>query len=332
MRDSAAFRVGRLRIPLQPALLALLAALYIVGLLINRSPTSPPLLSRFSTAATRSITLSVSGRSVVLSKAGSTWSLMLSGKLYPASSQRVASLLASLARLRVSRVASTHRGDWPQFSLDAQHAASLVVDESGGRRIQLFVGSEDSGGGMYARLPGESRVLQVSPSIAAQVVAPPNYWSDLRILPAGLTTASLVAISVQASRFVVGGTSISEHYLLDAGVQGGQTQWVAGGRSVPALDQQKVLAMESELIGLSGDEFASGESEAEAGFARPTATIVLSDESGQSMTLFVGNRSGSRFYVKRADRPYVYLVNEYSLQRAIPTLESLMAVRSRTTG
>ena len=61
----------------------------------------------------------------------------------------------------------------------------------------------------------------------------------------------------------------------------------------------------------------------EAGISSPSAVIAVTDQQGGSWKVIVGKRYGAQFFVKRADEPYIYLVNQWSLHRALPKLSEL---------
>jgi hypothetical protein len=168
-------------------------------------------------------------------------------------------------------------------------------------------------------------VYEVFGSRADYAGSSSGYWSYLKILPSSLTADSLQTISISAHGFSVGGNTVNGGYLLASSVVNGTSKWVAQGKGGASLDQQKVLSLEAEILQMVGDSYAAGVNPGDAGLDNPTARIVVSDQQGGTWSILVGKRYGAQFYVKRSDQPYVYLVNEWTLHRAIPPLNDLEA-------
>ncbi len=303
------------------AVLGVLAALYVVGLLLNRPQTKPVVIPSFKAA---SVTKIEAGKINLRASSGGNWQLEIDGSWYPADSGKVASMLSSLSGLRASRVATSKQSDWASFSVDASSASKLVLSNAGGVVDTLYVGETGSDGGTYVRASRGPAVYEVFTNLADYVASDAAYWSYLKILPKSVSVDSLQTISISAHGFSVGGTTVDQSYLLSSSVVNGKSAWVAGGGSTQ-LDQKKVLSLEGELLQLTGDSFAGAVTPEEAGMSNPLAVIEISDQQGGSWKVIVGKRYGAQFYVKRADEPYIYLVNQWSLHRSLPRLSDLEA-------
>lgn len=308
------------------AVLLVLVLLYLLGFLVGRPSAPARLFPHFTPEGVASISLTKGSAKLELRKGGEGWEVIIDGTPYPANQARAQGILGALRELSVVRLASRSEADWTSFGLDRSSAMRVVARGSHESLADVLTGITDaSGGGLYVRLPGSANVEEVTPQLASYLVLDTSFWSDLKILPASFTVESLQSISVTAHGFSVGGTIVNDRYLLEAGVAGGASRWKLHGELQVNLDQQKVLDMEAELLTMVGEQFAPSVSDSAAGFAAPVARIVLSNQQGDSVTLLVGKRDGSRFYVKRSGSPYVYLVNQYSLQRALPSRSSLEA-------
>lgn len=316
---------SRRRFVLLGAVATVLAALYAIGLLVNRQPAPPVVVPAFRTSLADRI---VAGSAELRKQAGG-WQLAIGSGWYPANASRVDRLLNTLSGLTAERVAARSRAYWPTFRVDRPSASVLAVSAGERRLVDLYVGETSSGGGVFVRDGNGPEVYEVSGRLAGYVSGSSGYWSYLKILPKSLHIDSLQTIAVSAHNFSVGGESVNTSYLLATSVVNGKSAWVVSGDGRVELDQQKVLDLEGEIVDMVGDSFATGKDPRAIGFGHPTATITVSDQQGGKWTLLIGDRYGAQFYLKRRDKPYVYLVNEWTLHRAIPSLSSLTAKVSK---
>lgn len=302
-----------------------LAALYGIGLLVNRQPGPPVVVQAFRTSLPNRI---VAGSAELRKQAGG-WELAIGSGWYPADPTRVDRLLNTLSGLTADRVASRSRTDWPTFRVDRSSGSPLTVFEGRHRLVDLYVGETGAGGGVFVRSGNRPDVYEVSGRLADYVTGASSYWGYLRILPKSLHIDSLETVAVSAHDFSVGGGSVNADYLLVSSVVNGKNAWVVSGDGSATLDQQKVLELEGEIVDMVGDSFVVGKGPGVTGLDNPTAQITVSDQEGGKWTLLIGKRYGAQFYVKRTDKPYVYLVNEWTLHRALPALSSLRATAPR---
>ncbi len=322
---------GSPRIPILSGLLAVLVALYLVGvLLLAPPPTRLPEVARFARSGVDGIEIVRGGTRIELSRDETgRWWQRLGGKRFPADGRRIDRFLLDLRDLTSYRVASTNRADWRRFSVDAPQATRLTL-RRGSRSIELFVGkADDSGIGVYARPQGDDRVFLTDASLASSTELPPSAWSYLKILPGSLGAEAIQEIGIRAASFRMGGEAVAADYLLVSTIRGGAPRWVVHGGSPRPIDPERLLSLESELLSLSGDEFVPGPSA--TGLSSPVAEVLVVDDRGRQWTLDVGARAGQSFYVARSDLPYVYLVNGWTLARIVLPLKALLTpeVRSR---
>lgn len=308
----------RKRTAILSIVLGALVAAYTLGLLVNRPPVPPVVVPTFNVAAANRIQ---AGSITLKRKRSDGWEVAIDGSWYPADAARVERMLAFLSGLKASRIASRSQSDWASFHVNAATALRLNVSGRNGRIVELFVGETGGDGGTYVRSSTSPDVFEVFGNLPDYVGSDTAYWSYLKILPESLTVDSLQTISISAHGFSVGGESVDQSYLLVSSVVRGQNAWTVRGNGAIVLDRQKVLSLEAELIQMVGDGFAA--KTAATGFDKPLAVITITDQQGGKWSIIVGNRHGAQFYVKRADLPYVYLVNEWTLHRAILRLSDL---------
>lgn len=312
----------RTRILTLAGVVVVLAAAYAAGLLLSRPPAVPVVVHPFDAGSVKSV---VAGSVHLRKNAGGAWQVRISGGWYPADSGKVKAMLSTVSGLTASRVASRSKRDWKTFQVDPQEATPLVLSSGTGTLVRLAVGESSSSGGVYVRAGTRMEVYEVSGKLSDFVSGGPTYWSYLRIFPASLSIDSLESISITAHHFSVGGQSVNQSYLLVSSVVGGKSGWVVRGKPGLKLDPQKVLSLEGEIVDMVGDRFVTGTDRAAVGLKKPTAVVTLADQQGKTWSLLVGEHHGSQFYVAVKGQPYIYLVNQWTLHRAIPPLNSLSA-------
>ena len=301
-------------------ILCVLVVMYFSGLLFSRPPQAPTIVPSFTASAVRAVQ---TGSVELRPAAHGAWEVRIEGDWYPADGARINKMLDFLSGLKASRTASRSKADWGSFQVDSASAAHLSVTGLKGNLVDLYVGETGADGGTFVRRAGAQEVYEVFGSLADYADSSAGYWSYLKILPSSLSVDSLQTISISTHGFSVGGNTVNASYLLASSVENGTGRWVAQGKGGASLDQQKVLSLEAEILQMVGDSFAAGVSLGDAGLESPTARIGVSDQQGDTWSILVGKRYGAQFYVKRADKPYIYLVNEWTLHRAIPALGEL---------
>ncbi len=315
----------RRKLVLLTALLCALVVVYLFGRLASPANRAELLLSGFVPNRSSSISIEGPGGSVelALGQEGEWW-ITIEGESFPADRSRVEAFLEAVREERSLRVASRDRGTWGSFSLEPGQATHLLVRDHGRTLVNLYVG-EGVQNGDYVRREGFPEVYETVASLASYLLQAPSFWCSLRIAPEGLSLSNLQTIGVQARDFAVGGRSVTADYLLVSTVKDGKNVWGVQGQPSLRLDPRSLLEVEGELLGLTGDEFVPNPEPTATGLAHPVARILATNVRGGRWVIDVGKRDGSRFYVKREDQPYVYLVNQYTLGRLIRSLSELSA-------
>ena len=250
------------------------------------------------------------------------WWISIEGQRFPADRSKIDAFLQAVRLQRSLRTASRDPATWGSFSLERGQAIHVMVRGRGRTLVDLYVGKGVQGGD-YVRREGSPATYETVTSLSSYLYQAASYWCSLKIAPPGLSLDSLQTIGVRARRFEVGGRSVTADYLLVSTVQGGKTAWTVQGDASYPLDPKRVLEVEAELLGLTGDQFVSHPDPKATGFENPVARVLVSNVEGGRWVIDVGNRDGTRFYVRREDQPYVYLVNQWTLGRLIRSLPEL---------
>ena len=305
------------------AVLCALVLVYLAGRLGSPANRAELLFPGFQPSRSSAVSIAGPAGEVVLSLGPDRrWWIAIEGRRFPADRSKIAAFLEAVHSERSLRIASRDPATWGGFSLERGQAIHVVVRGRGRTLVDLYVG-KGAQGGDYVRREGSPATYETVASLSSYLYQAPSSWCDLKIGPPGLSLESLQTIGVRARKFEVGGKSVTADYLLVSTVRGGKTVWTVHGDASYPLDSKRLLDVEAELLGLTGDQFVSHPDPKATGLENPVARVLVTDVEGGRWVIDVGNRDGSRFYVKREDQPYVYLVNQWTLARLIRSLPEL---------
>lgn len=104
-----------------------------------------------------------------------------------------------------------------------------------------------------------------------------------------------------------------------AAKDGGATpewQLVESSVKVEPFDKTVAGGVVSQLSGWKANDFADDAKPEETGLKSPALSITITLKDGKKQSVLIGNKKGAEdFYVKAGDRPQIYLVKKYALDR-----------------
>jgi hypothetical protein len=102
------------------------------------------------------------------------------------------------------------------------------------------------------------------------------------------------------------------------GDAGGDTEWkvVESSVKVDPLDKTIPAGIVSALYAFKANDFADAAAPGETGLDAPELTIAVGLKGGKKETVLIGKKKGEEdYFVKTADKPQVFLVKKYNLER-----------------
>ena len=292
--------------------LAVLVLLFIIGVVfsperVQARTSAQPLLPGMSSEKVDGIEIRVGGTTAIeLRRGAHGWQT----GAYPASADRVATFLRTVAGLRrTSRVTSgpQHLGE---LGLGSGESRILVLHQAGAADAVLEVGKRGPAGDAdYVRVQGQDQVYLAKGSLFFFLAQKTPSWYELHVLPDDVQGTTIAEITVRGTLETLRGG-----YSLRRPSADKLDQWVVG--ESPA-DRVTAGAMASSLANLEGVDFAV-EKAGQTGSGAGRLDIAVKTFEGKTYALSVtrGPEQG-RVRVTTSWSPWTYVVNEVPLQRAV---------------
>jgi len=302
----------RVRLAAACAALAVLAAVFVLGLLLpeggREARVDEALLLPLSyPAEIVEIQIQRAGGALALRRTEGGWEAREGERVWPASDERVEALAGLLAGLRQGRLVS--RDPARRGELGLEPGSLLVLRRAAGRpELRLRVGARaPSGQEDYAGLEEQEEVYLVQGNLSVLLAQDRAYWLNLYVFPDEVSGDTIARFTVRGQVSAgPGEPPIRGGYTLARAAEG----WTLDGEPADGLAAQ---AMAEALARLEGEELL------EAGEASPAAgglEAAVSTLDGRTYEFQV-RREGERLLLRRSGSPWVYPLNPSLLARAI---------------
>jgi hypothetical protein len=309
----------RVRLAATCAALAVLAAVFVLGLLLPEGGREArvgeaPLLPLSSPAEVVEMQIQRAGGALSLRRTEGGWDAREGERVWPASNERAEALAGLLAGLRQGRLVS--RDPARRGELGLEPGSLLVLRSAAGRpELRLRVGARaPSGQEDYMGLEGQEDVYLVRGNLSVLLAQDRAYWLNLYVFPDEVRGETIARITVRGQVPIAGEPPIRGGYTLARAAKG----WTLDGGPADALAAQ---AMAEALARLEGQELL------EAGETSPGAgglEAAVSTLDGRTYEFRV-RREGERLLLRLSGSPWVYPLNPRLLARAIRSAEELRA-------
>ena len=226
------------------------------------------------------------------------WWIALDERLLPARESRVGEFLQTLGEQQTEARVAVSPAGWPQFGVDEPVSVRLF-DRAGRDVAELSFGRRsDTGRGGYLRFDTGPEVYRVGDAPFFALERSPVFWSDLRLLPPGLTEDRVAGIQIRSDIGDINALSRRFTYRL---VRGSGGEWIVDGPAGPASAQPtRARELITAILALEGSRFAAAE-----------PSVVPVDQAVIDVDLFDGRRF-SLTIEARGDRLWVRSTGEGS--------------------
>lgn len=309
----------RVRLAAACAALAVLAAVFVLGLLLPEGGREARvdealLLPLSSPTEIVEIQIQRAGGALNLRRTEGGWEAREGERVWPASAERAEALAGLLAGLRQGRLVS--RDPARQGELGLEPGSLLVLRRAAGRpELRLRVGARaPSGQEDYAGLEGQEEVYLIRGNLSVLLAQDRAYWLNLYVFPDEVRGETIARFTVRGQVPIAGEPPIRGGYTLARAAEG----WTLDGEPADALAAQ---AMAEALARLEAEELL------EAGEAPPAAgglEAAVTTLDGRTYEFQV-RREGERLLLRLSGSPWVYPLNPRLLARAIRSVEELRA-------
>jgi len=257
-------------------------------------------------------------RAVLVREGDTTWKVESSGG-YPADRGDIKTALDSLAEIEKGVLASHTEQGHVELGVDR----GLLVKAYVGDEVvaELVLGKSGKGGSVYARKAGEKETWLVTNNIKYLFDKDSDEWRDDEIFSIRMDQIDRIILSSTADS----DTTEPQQMILDR--DRGAGEWMlmpADGDTAQKLSKSKADSLARSLINLTARDFEDDVTLEEAGLVNPSRKAEILLESGEKLTLLVGDEKNSFVYVKRPDRDVVFSVYKSSVNNIFKQKEQLL--------
>jgi hydrogenase maturation factor len=243
----------------------------------------------------------------------------------------VKSALELLKGLKQGNPSSQSKANHSRLGVDDK---GLKVNVKAGETTvaDLVVGNQGKNYGTnFARRADSDLVYLVYENLKTALDKKAGAWRDKSVFKEKLENISQVRLTTWPE--AEGGTAKKadpETMIIRREKEAGDWVLVVSGDTVEKLDRSKTDAAVRNLVTLTASDFADDTSPAEAGLDPPQKKAEFTLKNGEALTLLVGEKDDSRFFVKRPDREVVQKVYQYNINNIFKDREELMPLPGET--
>lgn len=247
-------------------------------------------------AKVRAISIKRAAETISLAKEGDLWR-MTEPQLVAADANEVEGLISTIQGLEVGDVATESAAKLSEYGLEPpQQTISLEAD--GGAKTELLIGDKaPAESGLFAKLPGASRVFTIPAYLATTLDKKPFDLRDRDLLH--VKRDDVTALSI---------TGPQGAYALAKGEKGGW-RFTAPSRTLAAPWSVDGLLGTLEALRMESVAAEDGRKLDAFGLAKPARTISVTLRAGTVKTLALGNATpDKKYYAKEASGVVVAVI------------------------
>ena len=240
-------------------------------------------------------------------KAENEWFVRIDENVvYPASTVRVKSLIASVFDVTKYKLLGRGEKYWEELELEPNRADTVEVIKDGQSMFILYVGQEGPGGkGDYVRSSLSDEIFLTDATMQRHFGQDPRYWFNMRLFPEGYTGDDIFSIT-----FI--DMNSNDKLSIKREKQGKQGKWLNLVEGGPVPEGKVADALADNLALLEAVNFVNG--------AELTPNVIMELDTGKLGHLTIDCQKivdeGQYVYLlkKRGDS-YMYLIQEDKLKR-----------------
>jgi len=228
---------------------------------------------------------------------------------YAADKDAAKQVFEAFTKLEWSSIVSDQKSRQSEFEV-GDDGLRVVVKKGEQLLADLHVGKTANQMTMV-RLAGKNEVWAVAGLTKWQVDKDSNGWRDKSITSFEEKDAERLQVTTKSGAKIV----MSKPAPRDAG-PAPEWQLVESSVKVEPFDKSVASGAVSQLTSWKANDFADEAKPEETGLESPELTVTVTLRDGKQQTVLVGKKKGEEdFYVKLADKPQVFLVKKYNLER-----------------
>lgn len=228
---------------------------------------------------------------------------------YPADKDAAKLAFESLAKMEFGNIVSDQKSRQKELEL-GDDSLRVVIKKGDKTLADLRVGKTSNQMTMI-RLEGQNNVWAASGLFKYQLDKDTNGWRDKSITRFDEKDADRLTVATQDGAKLV----LAKPAPVDAGTP---PEWhvVESNVKVEPFDKSVATSVISQLATWKANDFADDAKLEDTGLDSPQLTVTVGLRNGQQQTALVGKKKGDEdWYVKLADKPQIFLVKKYNLER-----------------
>jgi hypothetical protein len=229
---------------------------------------------------------------------------------YPADKDATKAAFEALTKMEFDNVVSDQKSR--QGELEVGEDGLRVVVKKGDKTLADLRIGKTANQMTMVRVEGKNEVWSTSGIFKYQFDKDTNGWRDKSITSFDEKDADKLQVESKGGAKIV----LRKPAPLDAGAAATEWQLVESSVKVEPLDKSVATSIVSQLATWKANDFADNAKPEETGLDSPELTVTVTLRNGKEQTVLIGKKKGEEdFYVKRADKPQVFLVKKYSIER-----------------
>jgi hypothetical protein len=228
---------------------------------------------------------------------------------YPADKDATKLAFEALTKMDFSNIVSDQKSRQKEFEVD-DDGLRVVVKKGAQVLADLRVGKTNNQATLI-RQEGKNEVWSVSGLFKYQFDKDTSAWRDKTITSFEEKDAEKLEVTTKSGAKIV----LHKPSPTDGGAAP-EWQVVESSVKVEPFDKSVATGVISQMATWKANDFADDAKPEVTGLDSPALTATVTLKNGKQQTVLVGGKKGDEdFYVKLADKPQVFLVKKYNLER-----------------
>jgi len=293
---------------------AVFAGLVLIAVAVMRSPEKgartgerPRPIAKLNDVDTMEVTRE--GKTSVIKKEGSNYK-MVSPVAYAADAEAAKSAFEQLEKLEFDTIVSDQKSKHDEFEVGDK--GLRVVAKKGGKVLADLRVGKVTNNVTLVRVEGKNEVWNAVGGLKYIFDKDAAAWRDKALVTFEEKDAEKIEIASKTGGKIV----VSRPLAKDGGASDSDWRVVESSVKVDPVDTSIAPGIVSALYSWKANDFADDAKAEETGLDAPDNTVTISLKGGKQVTVLIGKKKGEEdYFVKTPDRPQVFLVKKYNLER-----------------
>lgn len=275
----------------------------------DRTGESPRPVPKLAAGDFDTLEVTKTGVTAVVKKDGGSYKVT-APVAYAADQESAKQAFEAIEKLDFDGIVTDQKSKHEEFEVGAS-GVRVVAKKADKTVLDLRVGKAMSNVTM-TRVEGKDEVWKALGMLSAQFDRSASDWRDKSITTFDEKDAEKIEVVSKTG----GKITLTKPSTPDAAAADSEWKVIESTANVNPLDKSVASGIISALYAWKTNDFADTAKPEETGLADPATKITVHLKGGKKTTVLVGNKKGEEdFYVKTEDKPQVFLVKKYSLER-----------------